>query len=292
MTEQLNFTTVEPMTEAEVMYAEDMYIEMCQNRITEMGGGDVSYHPQYDNPHSRWEVGSVSFKKRDIRELFDPESKTFYPMEFPWCPEDEGLDSRQKEAEQERFDQWCYEAAIELWKDYLHDAVSRSLSELKELSGAVMDEKGRYAQAWSWYTEISHGYHYGEEVEFIHDLKDLLDDMQKWINELKAKARIEIKTLEGGAVFLVSRSFLAAPRSSSRSRRSPIRSAAKKGGDDGGGDGDSDQGEPPRPSHKGRIILPAPIQARQFLLTHKPNSLSLSRTPHPCYWCMERRWAA
>ena len=83
-----------------------------------------------------------------------------------------------------------------------------------------------------------------------------------------------------------------APRTSSRSRRSPVRSAAKSGGDDGGGDGDSDQGEPPRPSHKGRIILPAPIQARQFLLTHKPNSLSLSRTPHPCYWCMERRWAA
>lgn len=77
----------------------------------------------------------------------------------------------------------------------------------------------------------------------------------------------------------------------SRSRRSPVRSAAKSGGDDGGGDGDSDQGEPPRPSHKGRIILPAPIQARQFLLTHKPNSLSLSRTPHPCHWCMDWRWA-
>ena len=84
---------------------------------------------------------------------------------------------------------------------------------------------------------------------------------------------------------------LRAPRASSRSRRSPVRSAAKSGGDDNGGDGDSDQGEPPRPFHKGRIILPAPVQARQFLLTHKPNSFSLSRIVHPCRWSM-RRWSA
>ena len=85
--------------------------------------------------------------------------------------------------------------------------------------------------------------------------------------------------------------FLAAPRTSSRSRRSPVRSAAKAGGD-GGGDGDSDQGEPPRPSHKGRIILPAPVQARQFLLTPKVNNFPLSRTPHPCRWPVLGRWQA
>ena len=81
-------------------------------------------------------------------------------------------------------------------------------------------------------------------------------------------------------------------RQSSRSpRRAPVRSAAKSGGDDNGGDSESDQGEPPKPSHKGRAIPLAPVQARLILLTHKPNSLPHSRTPHPCYWCMERRWA-
>ncbi len=83
------------------------------------------------------------------------------------------------------------------------------------------------------------------------------------------------------------------PRSSSRSpRRSPARSAAKSGGDDNGGDGDSDQGEPPKPSHKGRAIPLAPVQARLIPLTHKTNSFSSSRTPHPCRWSVPGRWAA
>lgn len=83
-----------------------------------------------------------------------------------------------------------------------------------------------------------------------------------------------------------------ARRSTPRATPRATRTAAKAG-DDNCGDGDSDgPGEPPRPSHKGRAIPLAPVQARLILLTHKPNSLSLSRTPHPCYWCMERRWAA
>jgi hypothetical protein len=78
----------------------------------------------------------------------------------------------------------------------------------------------------------------------------------------------------------------------SRSRRSPVRSAAKSGGDDGGGDGDSDQGEPPRPSHKGRIILPAPIQARLIPFSCKANSFPHSRIVHPCRWSLDWRWVA
>ena len=91
----------------------------------------------------------------------------------------------------------------------------------------------------------------------------------------------------------IQRQFVALTRIFRARHRQPVRrSAAKSGGDDGGGDGDSDQGEPPRPSYTGRIILPAPIQARQFLLTHKPNSLSLSRIVHPCRWPVLGRWAA
>jgi hypothetical protein len=86
--------------------------------------------------------------------------------------------------------------------------------------------------------------------------------------------------------------FFMFPRTSSRSRRSPVRSAAKSGGDDNGGDGDSDQGEPPRPSYTGRIIPPAPIQARQFLLTPKVNNFPFSRTPLPCRWPVLGRWVA
>jgi len=85
--------------------------------------------------------------------------------------------------------------------------------------------------------------------------------------------------------------FLSAPRTSSRSRRSPVRSAAKAG-DDGGGDDPDGPGEPPKPSHKGRAIPLAPVQARLIPLTPKTNSFSSSRTPSPCYWCMGGRWAA
>ena len=79
-----------------------------------------------------------------------------------------------------------------------------------------------------------------------------------------------------------------------RAHRSRNRSVKKKsGGDDGGGDGDPDSpDEPPRPSYKGRLIPPAPVQARLIPLTHKTNSFSSSRTPLPCRWSVLGRWAA
>lgn len=87
--------------------------------------------------------------------------------------------------------------------------------------------------------------------------------------------------------------FFMFPRTSSRSRRSPVRSAAKSGSDDGGGDGDSDgPGEPPRPSCTGRIIPPAPIQARRIPFSCKTNSSPHSRIIHPCSWLMAGRWTA
>lgn len=98
--------------------------------------------------------------------------------------------------------------------------------------------------------------------------------------------------LLAGGVYSVFRTHnFFSPTSSRSPRRAPVRSAAKAG-DDGGGDDPDGPGEPPKPSHKGRAIPLAPVQARLILLTHKPNSLPHSRTPHPCYWCMERRWAA
>ena len=55
--------------------------------------------------------------------------------------------------------------------------------------------------------------------------------------------------------------------------------------DDSGGDGESDQGDPPGPS----LSVP-PSQTSLFI--PKLNSLPLSRTFHPCCWCMERRGVA
>jgi hypothetical protein len=76
------------------------------------------------------------------------------------------------------------------------------------------------------------------------------------------------------------------PRTSSRSRRSPVRSAAKSGSDDGGGDGDSDgPGEPPGP----KLTVPS---SHNFHVAIQLNSLPRSRTVHPCSWCMGWRWAA
>lgn len=106
-----------------------------------------------------------------------------------------------------------------------------------------------------------------------------------WSKQYDEAYRTEIKTLEGGAVFLVSRSFLSAPRTSSRSRRSPVRSAAKSGGDDGGGDSESDPGDPPGP----KLTVPS-LSTSPTLTTPQRNNSTLSRTPHPCRWPMGR-WA-
>ena len=80
-------------------------------------------------------------------------------------------------------------------------------------------------------------------------------------------------------------------RQYSRSRRAPARSAAKAG-DDGGGDDPDGPGEPPKPSHKGRAIPLAPVQARLIPLTHKTNSLPHSRIFHPCRWPLDGRRTA
>lgn len=77
------------------------------------------------------------------------------------------------------------------------------------------------------------------------------------------------------------------PRTSSysRSRRSPVRSAAKSGDDDGGGDGDSDgPGDPPRPRH---ISVPS---HRHYSLTRRSqrNRFPLSWRSSPSSWRVER----
>ena len=72
----------------------------------------------------------------------------------------------------------------------------------------------------------------------------------------------------------------------SRSRRSPVRSAAKAG-DDGGGDSESDPGDPPGP----KLTVPS-LSTSPTLTTPQWNNSTLSRTPHPCHWCMDWRWAA
>jgi len=263
-----DYSTVEPMTEAEAMQASSGY--------------DLySYSPGLE-----YGCRFVHFKGKELRMMYDPESDIFSPDEYPF-------DDITDEVERNDYEWWAYENSLDAWGKYLRDEVPRAISELKELSSRVMDERGRHAHALKRLEGIKkQGYEY-YEVEYIQQAKDLLDErtMRTWINELKAKIRTEIKALDSGAVFLVSRSFLSAPRSSSRSRRSPVRSSAKS--DDGGGDGDSDgPGEPPKPSHKGRIILPAPIQARLIPFSCKTKRFPHSRTPHPCRWSMGWRWAA
>ncbi len=52
--------------------------------------------------------------------------------------------------------------------------------------------------------------------------------------------------------------------------------------DDGGGDGDSDQGEPPRP-----VLTVPSLSTPPTLTTPQRNNSTHSRTPHPCRWPME-----
>ena len=251
MAAQSNCTTLEPMAEAEAMQASSGY--------------DLySYSPGLE-----YGCRFVHFKGKDLRMMYDPESDIFSPDEYPF-------DDITDEAERNDYEWWTYENSLDAWGKYLRDEVPRAISELKELSSRVMDERGRHTHALKHLEGIKkQGYEY-YEVEYIQQAKDLLDDMRTWINELKAKIRTEIKTLESGAVFLVSRSFLSAPRTSSRSpRRSPVRSSAKSGGDDGGGDDDGDSdGEPPR-----ALVHPsAPDRARSIPVdTHESNRFHPSR---------------
>ena len=84
-----------------------------------------------------------------------------------------------------------------------------------------------------------------------------------------------------------SKNFTPFHRQHSRSpRRAPVRSAAKAG-DDGGGDGDSDSpGDPPGPKQ----VLPS--HNSPTLTTPQRNSSTSSRIFHPCSWCMDWRRTA
>lgn len=231
-----------------------------------------------------------NYKAKEIRNLYDPQNENFSPISSPYEPmfdEEDGasylFDDPELQMQRKHFDDWCYETSLSLWEEQVYQEFYRSLTELKQLSVAVMDENRRHVFAEDHYNEIAKN---KNVEEFLHQAKDLLDDMRTWTNELKAKIRTEIKTLDSGAVFLVSRSFLAAPRTSSRSRRSPVRSAAKAG-DDGGGDDPDGPGEPPRP-----VLTVPSLSTSPTLTTPQRNNSTLSRTPHPCRWSVLGRWAA
>jgi len=265
--------------------------QLVEDTLKDCGYG--SCEPQSDDSKILYAHSKTHFTKRTIRELYDPKSGEFFTLSYPWIDVTAGFDDFEVKEEQERFDDWCYQTSLDLWEESLDKELPRSRSELEELSKAVLKNKGYYAFASEQYRKIMEINRFSDVKEFIYQAKKLLDDMQSWINELKSKIQTEKKGLKERPVFLVSRSFLATPRSSSRSRRSPVRSAAKSGGDDNGGDGDSDgPGEPPKPSHKGRAIPLAPVQARLIPLTHKTNSLPHSRIVLPCRWPVLGRWAA
>ena len=214
--------------------------------------------PQSDDSKILYAYAKTHFTKRAIKERFDPESGRFSPFQFPWTEWNSGLDDLEKQEEQERFDEWVYQTALDLWEEYSDKALPRSLSELEGLSKAVLKNKGYYTFALAQYRKIMQINRFSDVEEFIYQAKNLLDDMQTWINELKSKIQTEKNGLLESPVFLISRSFLAAPRTSSRSRRSPVRSAAKSSGDGNAGE-DSDGGsdpEPPRPLiYTHRLIL-------------------------------------
>ncbi|NCC58415.1 MAG: hypothetical protein EOM17_12410 [Synergistales bacterium] len=110
-------------------------------------------------------------------------------------------------------------------------------------------------------------------------------------NRLLATQRVfqhMINTRYSGRRFILPKMATYRPHtSSSRSRRSPVRSAAKSGGDDNGGDSESDQGEPPRP-----VLTVPSLSTSPTLTTPQRNNSTLSRTPHPCRWSLDWRWAA
>ncbi|MPM09925.1 hypothetical protein SDC9_56249 [bioreactor metagenome] len=285
MTRQDNFTTVEPMTEAEAMQAarENMvYLEQFAYLVWNL-------NEKMPFSEARKKAIKVAEEKGDDfvhyavpEEIYPPETMLAYC--FPELSEKNiaaVLKWKRKRDRARMRSEGRRSRSKRLWRIF-GEAHWRCRRLCLSEQGFVSEE----AELWTESFMRGTGETTGEETspgEHLHTLERSV--------KVSVVFQHMINRRYSGRRFCRPMRATYRPRTSSRSRRSPVRSAAKSGGDDNGGDGDSDQGEPPKPSHKGRAIPLAPIQARQFLLTHKPNSLSPSRTPHPCHWCMDWRWA-
>lgn len=261
MAAQSNCTTLEPMTEAEAMQAarENMvYLEQFAYLVWNL-------NEKMPFSEARKKAIKVAEEKGDDfvhyavpEEIYPPETMLAYC--FPELSEKNI-------------------AAVLKWKRKRDRA--RMRSEGRRSRGKnlwrIFGEAWHLAKKYMACRELLPGQDEGSPREHLNTLEkevEITSAFQRMLNRRNSGRRSILPTM---ATYR--------PRTSSRSHRSPVRSAAKSGGDDGGGDSESDPGDPPGP----KLTVPS---LQTFLFNHQLNSSILSRTPHPCSWCMERRWAA
>ncbi|NLE26905.1 MAG: hypothetical protein GX625_16500 [Clostridiaceae bacterium] len=266
MARQDNYSTVEPMTEAEAMQA-------ARNNMV--------YLEQLAYLVWSWHDRGMPFLEAREKAIKVAEEKGDDFMHYPQA---------QEKYPTETMLAYCFPeltekniAALLKWK--------RKRNRPKTRNEGRRSRRSQRKNLWRiWGESHWRANRFIKEVPWDEDSPE--EHLNVLEDELKVVAVFQhmINTRYSGRRFKLPMRTTYTPRTSSRDRRAPARSSAKS--DDGGGDGGSDQGEPPRPSYTGRVTPPAPIQARLIPFCYKVNSFIPSRTPLPCYWCMDWRWAA
>ncbi len=275
MTRQDNFTTVEPMTEAEAMQAarENMvYLEQFAYLVWNL-------NEKMPFSEARKKAIKVAEEKGDDfvhyavpEEIYPPETMLAYC--FPELSEKNiaaVLKWKRKRDRARMRSEGRRSRSKRLWRIF-GEAHWRCRRLCLSENGFVSEE----AELWTESFMRGSGEETGEESspgEHLHTLERSV--------KISAVFQHMINTRYSGRRFILPTMATYRPHtSSSRSpRRAPVRSAAKAG-DDGGGDGDSDgPGEPPRP-----VLTVPSLSTSPTLTTPQRNNSTLSRTPHPCRW--------
>lgn len=280
MTRQENYSTVEPMTEAEAMQAarENMvYLEQFAYLVWSRHDRGIPFLEARKSALEEAEKKGDDFVHYAVpEEIYPPETLLAYCF-----PELTGKNI----------------AAVLKWKRKRDRVRTRSegrRSRRKNLWRILGESHWRADRLLieSGFSEEANC-HADRFMVKTGDVPGEEGSPEKHLNTLERKLKViavfqhMINQRYSGRRFTLPTMATYRPRTSSRTpRRSPVRSAAKSGGDDNGGDGDSDcPGEPPRP----KLAVPS---SHNLYSTLQVNSFPHSRIVHPCSWCMGGRWAA
>lgn len=149
--------------------------------------------------------------------------------------------------------------SLEIWSRHLQANLARKLSELGRLSIFARDR--RYLNmAMRWKENVLSLT--GDKEEFVCSLYDFLEDVKEWTAILQSKISTLRQTVKKG-ILAISRWVQTTLSSSrARSRRSPVRSAAKSSGDGNAGE-DSDGSDPEPPKLKYHPLAALSLEGRR-----------------------------
>jgi hypothetical protein len=275
MTRQDNFTTVEPMNEAEAMQAAREFIGMLH---------ELAYLIEWnlDVDTSFYEARKIAMDR--LRKMEDEEFQSLFTGGFACSLIGDSIKDQIE---------WCFPqltsqcvTALIKWKHRRDRTRARRVYGRHYRRGSNKGNLWRvFGEAYARAEEhVSRTERELDKNRVFEDVEEISQYYSMEQNRVLATQRVfqhMINTRYSGRRFILPTMATYRPHtSSSRSpRRAPVRSAAKAG-DDGGGDGDSDgPGEPPRP-----VLTVPSLSTSPTLTTPQRNNSTLSRTPHPCRW--------